>query len=460
VNRNRLYSDPDFEFLNPIKQLFKKVFSSMSPKAVSALVVFAICILVGVLIAPFLYENVKLGEYHITQNPITGNITARMNPGPYAQNFAIVHKFPVSETFYFTKDSEGGPGDWSIEVQFNDGATCRMSGTCRVDMPRTEKEAVDLLVKHGFRDWDAIESKLLLPVVRRSLMMSANFMSSKESYADKRVDFLSIVWDQIQNGVYVTKDVVEQVTDPVSGQQVTKITKVAVLDDKGLKIREHNPLERTGITLSNFEIKTFNYSDKVEKQISAQQEAMMQVQTARANALKAQQDAITAEANGKANVMTAKYERETEKVKATVDAEKEKEVAVIAATKFVEVAEKDKQQALISASKLKEVAAIDLDAAKLTKETQIALGQGESERRKLIIMADGALDQKLKTLVSINEQWANAFRDRKVPSIIFGGDGKGQDMDASTFMSVLTAKAVKDLALDMNIPTQTAPVAK
>jgi hypothetical protein len=117
---------------------------------------------------------------------------------------------------------------------------------------------------------------------------------------------------------------------------------------------------------------------------------------------------------------------------------------------------------LIIASKEKEVAAITLEAAKLTKETNIAIGQGESERRRLIITADGALEQKLKTLISINEQWANAFSNRKVPSIVFGGEGgKSTDMDASTFMTVLTAKAVKDLALSMDVPAQTAaPVAK
>jgi len=440
------------------KLLLEKVLSYMpSGKTFVALVIFVICILSGILFSPLLYDNVRLGEYHITQNPITGTITPRMAPGPYVQNFAIVHKFPVSETFYFTKDAEGGPEDWSIDVQFNDGATCKISGTCRVDMPKTDQESVDLLVKHGFKNWDSLESKLLLPVVRRSLMMSANFMSSKESYADKRVDFLSIVWDQIQNGVYVTKDVVEQIIDPVSGATVTKTSKTAVLDDKGMKIREHNPLEKTGITLSNFEIKHFDYSDKVQAQIAAQQEAIMQVQTARANALKSQQDAITAEAKGKAAVMTAKYEKEVDKVQATVLADKEREVAVIGATKLVEVAEQTKKEALITASKSKEVAAIDLEAAKLTKETNIAMGQGESERRRLIIASDGALEQKLKTLVSINEQWANAFASRRVPTIVFGGEGgKSTDMDASTFMSVLTAKAVKDLALSMDIPAQPA----
>jgi len=84
----------------------------------------------------------------------------------------------------------------------------------------------------------------------------------------------------------------------------------------------------------------------------------------------------------------------------------------------------------------------------MTKQQQILLGQGEAERKKLVMVADGALTQKLDAYVSTQKVWAEAFAKRAVPSMIMGG-GAQQDTQAQEFMSLMTAKAAKDLALDL-----------
>lgn len=428
----------------------------MTTKSIVALAVFVLCLLGALLITPQLYENVHAGTYHIAQSPLSGKVTCYLQTGPYFQCFADVAIFPVSETFYFTQDKEGGEGDYSIHVQFNDGSLCQISGTCRVDMPRTEKECIELVTKFGYRTEKQVDEKLILPVIRRAMILSANQMSAKESYSEKRMNFIADTLDQIDNGIYITKDVVTKEVDPVSGQMVTKIQKVPMLDNNGCKIREQNPLKGTGISISNFEVKQFVYEEKVRAQIATQQQALMEVQTSKANALKAEQDALTTEAKGKADVMRAKYEREQEKVKATVDAEREQAVAVIKAEQLVKVAEKDKEQALISAGKLKDVATINLEAAKLEKQQTIALAEGNAEAKRLILASDGALAQKLETIVLINKSWSEAFKERKVPSVIMGGkDGANTDGDTQTFMSLLNIKAAKDLVLDMSISKPT-----
>lgn len=409
-----------------------------------------IAALIALAISPQLYENVPMGKYHITQSPFTGEITPRMTPGPYSQWFSHVEEFPVSETFFFTDDSEGGIGDASVTVQFNDGSTCKISGTCRVDLPRDGKLAQELMTLHGYRNMDQIEDRLILPTIRRALMLTANQMTAKESYAEKRSAFVSDAWDQILNGVYVMKDVTAKDTDPVTGKEVTRTTKVPVTNADGVRLREKSPFEGLGVTLANFEVKSFIYEEKVRQQIATQQQAIMDVQTAKANALKAEQDSLTAQKQGEANVMKAKYLKEEEKVKAEVDANKEASVAVIAAQKLVDVATKEKEQALVAANRNKEVAAVELDAAKLEKQRQIELGTGEAERKRLILSADGALQQKLEALVAINGKWAEAFSKRQVPGVIMSGQG-GTDGDAVGFMEILGAKAAKDLAADMSI---------
>ena len=152
----------------------------------------------------------------------------------------------------------------------------------------------------------------------------------------------------------------------------------------------------------NFEVKLFDYTDKVRAQIGTQQTALMAVATARAKAQQAEQEALMAEAEGKANVARAKYEEEEKKIR-----------AVVAGQQRLEVADLDRQ------------------AAAEKKQEQILLGQGEAERKRLVLKADGALKQKLEAYVQAQKLWANAFAQRQVPSLVMGGGGAG-DTDKST----------------------------
>lgn len=403
-----------------------------------------------------LVTTVERGTYHIKQAAVTGEITAHMNPGMYGLFFGDYTEWPVAESFFFTADSdEGNDKDESIQVRFNDGASTNISGTCRVNLPRTEEEAAKLVTESGYRDFNALEQKLILPTIRKSLVVTANLMSAKESYSDRRSDFYSMAWDQIENGVYKTRDETVKVEDVASGKLVTKTRKVVLTDEDGHPVRERNPLEGTGITLSNFEVKRFVYEPRVRAQIEEQQKALMAVQTARANAQKAEQDAITAEAQGKNRVMEAKYKEEEEKIRAEVKAEKDASVANIEAQKKVDVAEKTKEEAIVRATQTQEVAAIELEAAKLEKERQIELGTGEAERKRLVLEADGALSQKLDAWVKSQQVWAQAYSTRKVPSVVMSGESgmgaPGGDSEIQTFMKVLGVNAASDLALKMKI---------
>ena len=425
------------------------------------LIFVGIGLLLCLSLGPQLIETVPAGSYQICQNIISGNLVAQMKPGPYPQMFGHVYTYPVADTFYFTKDAEGGKGDFSIHVQFMDGSTCDISGTCRVEYPKTEKDAIALLAEHGFKNANDVEERLILPVVRRSLMMSANFITAKESYSDKRAEFISEAWDQIENGVYVTREKEVKETDLITGLPVTRIRKTKMIDTVTGKItREKNPLEGLGLKLANFEIKQFVYSEAVTNQIKAQQEALMGVQTAKANAQKSEQEAISAEAMGKANVMKSKYEKEQEKVKAVVEAEQQKEVAETLAAKEKAVALIEADKKLEVSDKDRQTAEIKLKIAELEKKAKMEQAEGESTYKQKVFLADGGLLPKLETLTAINKTWAEAYALRKVPTVEMGGSGSGTDTNALAFMQVLAVKAMKDLALDMEIQSGSAtPVA-
>ena len=97
--------------------------------------------------------------------------------------------------------------------------------------------------------------------------------------------------------------------------------------------------------------------------------------------------------------MKAKYEKEVDKERAVVDAQREKEVAVIAAAKLVEVASQSRLEA-----EQKKLAAAEY------KQEQTLRGEGDAAYKRLVMKADGALQQKLDAYIRVNarvmqKQW-------------------------------------------------------
>ena len=412
---------------------------NISPKKIVSLVLGAIVLIFLLYSVGAVFETVEKGTYQIKQAAITGTMSAKMNPGLWMQLWGDIQVWSKAETFYFTADSdEGSKYDQSMEVRFNDGSLCNISGTLRILLPANEQMAIGLSTVLGYSDYNDLEHKLIKPAVRNALRLTANLMTARESYSEKRQDYVFFAWDQIQNGLYKTTEETKKVIDPISGEEVTKTFKIILKDSTGSPIYERNPLKGRGIELKNFEIKTFVYSKKVQEQIATQQEALMNVATAKAKAAEAEQAALTKEAEGKANVMTAKYKKEEEKISAVVTAQKEKEVAQLNAQKELEVA---KLQRL---------------AAEEQKKREILLGEGESQRKRLVMAADGALKQKLDAYVKVQEIiWKNVgqYKGKWVPDIIMGTGGSNtQANGAQGLIDLLLAKTAKDLSLDMSVP--------
>jgi len=424
------------------EQIVNKVKSSGKRMVLLIIIAF-----IALIVSPKITETVSVGTYQTKQTAIWGTMHAKMNPGIWMQLWGDITEWPKAFTFFFTHDKgEGANYDQSIEVRFVDGSTCNISGTARVLMPTTEKEAIALVDNDGYQDWHEVQEKLVLPTIRNSLRMTANMMTAQESYSSRRIDYNTWARDQIENGLYETEDEIREVIDLVSGEKVKKTFKVVKKDANGIALFLSNPLKGTGIHLKNFEIKAFEYAPKVKEQISTQQEALMAVATAAANAKKAEQQKLTIEAEGKAKVAQAKYEEEQVKARAVVVAEREKEVQELNATR-------DKQVAVIGGEKRKQVAKLDKDASELTKQKNILDGEGIAKKKQLILAADGALAQKLETYQAVMSIWADAFSKRPVPTVMMGG-GKSGDKDAIEMADVVSLMALKQMGLDMSIPSK------
>ena len=396
-----------------------------------------------------LFSTVDSGTYHVKQAAITGTMTAKMEPGMYGLYFGSNETWPKAETYYFTSERDTKDDvdeDLSIEVRFNDGSLANISGTIRIILPVSDQQAIDLTTKYGYRKYEALKDKMILPVLRNALRNTANLMSSRESYSTHRSNYVNWAWDQIQNGVYDTEEEEREIVDPISGDKIKRTFKIVKRNSNGDPIRAKDPLEGTGIRLANFEVKQFRYSSAVAKQIETQQKAFMAVATASAKAKQAEQEKIRVMAEGKMEVEKARYEKEQEKIRAVTDAQKEKEVGELKAQKEKNIAE-------IAANQRKNVAKLDKDAAAYKKQEQILLGEGEAKRKKLVMIADGALKQKLDAWVKAQDMWAKAYSSRKVPAYVVSGQGKSgsQDLQSQQFMNMINVMTAKQLGLDLTI---------
>ncbi len=399
----------------------------MLGKALATL--FGILALAFVICLGKFYEFNPIDQILVVQR-LSGAVHVYTDAGYKPQNWGTVTHYQKSSLLNFNAKE----GKLPIKVRFADGGHGDVSGSCRFDLPLDEKKMID--IHQTFGSQTAVESQLVRTTAERSMYMTGPLMTSTESFNVRRQDLINLFEDQAKFGVFQTVQVPREVEDPATNQKKW-ITMVELKKDKDGNVlrQETSPLVRFGVSLYNVAIVGLDYEDIVEKQIGQQQQATIAVQIAIANTKKAEQDVKTEEATGKAAAVKSKWVQEVIKATEVTKAEQEKAVATTNASQRLEVANLDRQ------------------AAEQTKQQQILLGQGESERRKLVMAADGALAVKLDTYKAVSKYYADAlanFRGNLVPSVVFGGGNGTAGNSAPTLIDLLTAKTAKELALDLS----------
>lgn len=426
------------------------------------IIVIGIVFVIGIIALLMTCGINDAGHRTVIQYP-TGTMKVKLSPGIYPKWFGSATVYNDVITFDFDKtqsEAEASLDQPGIAVRYQDGGTGTVFGKIRFTLPSDE---VTMLKLHkDFRSNNGVAQKLIKSVSEEGMNLTAGLMTSEEAYAEKRSIFTQWSQQQIAEGKFQTelKEVVDE--SDATGKKVKKNIPVIKYGEDGRPIQLHSDLKTYGVGVSGYQITDWDFEKKTLDQISSKREATMAIITAKANAERAKQDAITAEEQGKANVMKAKYEKEVLKQQAVVEAEKVKEVAVIAASQKVDVAEQTKLEAVIAASQKVDVAAqekLEAEQKKLAaaeyKEEQILRGEGESEYKRLVMEADGALQQKLDAYVNIMTAFANAVSKQKwVPEVMMagsGGTGGSEGNAASDLIQIFTAKSLKDLGLDMSI---------
>lgn len=384
-------------------------------KKIASIVVAVLMLLFAAVLFTKMAENVNADEIMVVQDPIDGDLHWYTSAGVKYQGFGSTTTYKKRDFYKF-----------EAPAQFNDGGKGTIHGSLQYDMPLDSKNLTELHTRFG--NPEAIKSQVIQTVTNKVIYMTGPTMSSRESYAEKRNYLINYVQDQIDNGVYRTRQAQVDVIDQLSGQKkVATIAEIVMGADGHPARQEASVVGEFGIRAFNFAIEQIDYDETVEQQIKDQQKIAMDVQTSIADSLKAQQQAITVEQQGKADAAKAKWEQEVIKAK-----------EVTAAEQRLRVAELDRQ------------------SAEQTKQKEILLGEGESRRRELVMSADGALEKKLDAYLKATGLWAEAvkgYSGQWVPQIVMG-QGGGQSVaggGAQQMMDIVTTKMLRDLGLDMKI---------
>lgn len=387
------------------------------------------------------FDWVDAAEIVVRQSVMDGSLTVFSEPGPMCQCWGTVTSYPRRLQVVFHRptpaETKDGTADTSIRVRYNDGGYAWVSGQISWEMPVAPAAVIEL--HRDFRSAEAIQRQLVTPAIVDMLAIrTAPLMSSTESYAARRTEFVEVFADQLRNGPYRTRTIQVTEPDPITGEEKT-ISKVdIVMDATGPTRIGPSPFQRYGIILPIATLTGIDYDEEVERQIAAQRDAVLAVQTAQAATKQAEQASITAKAQGEAKAATARANAMAEAATLVVSAERVRDVAIL------------------EAQQQRDTAKLKQEAAGFYKSEQILIGEGEAERKRLTLNADGALTQKLATYLAVQQAYATAIGQHQgswVPSVVMGSaGGSASSSGAQQLMEMFAVKAAKDLTLDMSIP--------
>lgn len=397
-----------------------------------------VLIVVGIFAINSCVEYLDASHVMVIQYP-TGTLKVATEPGPYPQWFGTVTKYPRRETFDFSNSDkcirQNKDGSPPLKVQFNDGGFAFICGSLQWEIPVQPEMLIRIQKEYGSHR--AVDQQLVTKVMENAIYFSGPVMSSIESAGERRPELLQYIDDQARNGVYQVQTHTEKRVDPITKQERTYNTVEIIRDKDGKPLRNaSSAVNEYKIKIVQLAVSEISYDDVVKQQIKTRQDSINAVQLSIATATKAEQDTKTTIEQGKAAAAKSQWDQEAIKAKEVTRAIQEKEVAET------------------GAQKEREVAKLQRDAAEFTKQRDILLGQGESEKRRLILAADGALEKKLEAFVTINGQYAKALSDYKgdwVPNVVMGDSAGGKNQGLA-LIDLLTAKTARDLGLDVSVP--------
>lgn len=382
----------------------------ISKKTIMGIVIAVLAVLL-VSFSGMLVEDADKSKNYVCQMPFTGQYHVWLDGGLKWQLMGSVQSYNKTSQIEFMdleKNEEGysASGDNpAASTTFSDKGRAMIVGSFRVVMPNDEKNMKK--IQQDFGSERSLLVNLVRPTLYKVVTSCGPLMSSLESVSETRTDLIAYITDQLNNGVYKTRTVKQEVINDITGEKEI-IAQAQIISDPdspgGYKRQEKSPFSQYGITCGLVSIVDIKYDKATQSQIDAQKQANLAVITSKTKSLEAMQRTIQITEEGKAAAEKAKWEQEKEKAVAVVKAQQEFEVAELEAKKAQQVALKVKAEG---------------EAKAAANRALVSAGLTPSEKA----------EWEYKTAVGVAQALAES-KVQWVPSIMFSGNGSTNSMDA------------------------------
>lgn len=411
--------------------------------------------------------------YCVHVRTIWGEETSKCNLGWYLQGWGFSTAYPHYITIAHTNDpeAEGSSIHLPYPIRMADQWSGTVSQTTRFGIPQDNEQF--LRMAREFRSPEKLITSTLLTAVQASLDSTANLYSMEEYWAGGqrdafKTDFRDAVIkgrpvvkraEVTLTGAAIDRDVAPSDSDVAADTAITgstertRIITEKVFDINGNVLREPHGYAEYGITVSTAIVTNLDPQDEFEVQIEERKNAAARRTIAVEKRLEQEEQRLLAIAEGERKIAERQAAARTEQIEKTTNAETQKRLALIEA-------ERIKEEASIA----KQTAEIQLERARIDAEAVQVTADAAAYERQALLEADNALKLKLDAEIAIQKAWAEAYATRRVPQIVFDGNGEtsdipvGGDSEVSRFLNLLTIDAASRLAYDRGVGAYTNSV--
>jgi hypothetical protein len=367
----------------------------------------------------------------------SGEIKVQFSPGMFYAGFWSKEKEWPNQISVAYQDSianlelnDGTIEIGKVTIRFgSDATTANISGIVQYVLPSDEKDMIALHVAH--RTPQSLVTKRLAPYTKECLQSSAQMMSSEMHYSGGRSTMSQDFGDQLRNGVFILKTYDKVIYDSLEKENKRVYETLIVKNSNGEAKRKVSSIKEYGITIADAAITDVDYESRVDNMLGKKIDAATKASVSKQELITAQQQALTSKAKGEQELVEIEYQQKQEQTK-----------LVVAAQTKVLVAEQDKQQQKIA-----------LEGARLEALKIKEMASAEAFAKKAVMIADGALDKKIAAYIQVQEYWAKAFGSYTgniTPTYMMGGSyAPNGHNGAQNFMDLMSAKAMRDLNLDL-----------
>ncbi len=368
--------------------------------------------------------------YRTHVQTVTGDEWVRFEPGFYWSGFfSKGTEYPDVISVVFTDrkiESEITSKNGRINIRFNDATKATANATVRWRLPGIESEMIK--IHKEYKSPAKLAETTLTTYTDECLRYAAQLMESETHYSGGMSKLSEDFQDQLENGQYVLELKAEYVTDSLTKENKRLTRRYPRVDEQGNIVRNKSDVQQFNITVAYASIGEVDYEEQVDTKLAKKIGASTQESISKQTLITAQQEALTAKAEGEKKIAETRAREDALKIEAIIQAEKKREVAKIGN-----------------------------EEARYKKETAILIGQGEAEKKRLAMAADGALEKKLEAYIAVNKVYADAIKNYKgnwVPEISMGGGNSSVGGGSQDLINLLMAKTAKDLSLDMSAKEQ------